>query len=128
MSQVEWEFMKISPEIKYDTSTLLPEVPLNKVLLNPDPPFVPPKPKMKIVYPREVWKRVPYPDIKPLYASNYGKIRNERGKILKPTDKGKNTYVSAVLKETGKRREIKVSQAIQIAFIGEPDAPFIYIV
>jgi hypothetical protein len=41
----------------------------------------------------EIWKLVPYDDIKKTYASNYGRIKNEKGKLVKATNKNGRLYV-----------------------------------
>ena len=71
----------------------------------------------------EQWKVIEGFDLYEI--SNTGKIRNKKGKILKPFDNGKG-YLKFTLKQDGRRKSKYIHRLVASAFIPNPDnKPFI---
>lgn len=75
----------------------------------------------------EIWKLVPYNDVKDVTVSNYGRIRNHRGNFIKATNKNGRLYVRLPLKYDKCFRDIALDKIILYTFTGNEVRRIIHI-
>ncbi|CAN5625882.1 hypothetical protein BH23THE1_BH23THE1_34910 [soil metagenome] len=80
-----------------------------------------------LIDPNEYWKFVPYYQIKHHYASNYGRIQNYRGRILKPIKKNNRLYVKIRYKYRKIGTEQPLNRIIAAAFLGPNNAKIVHL-
>jgi hypothetical protein len=77
-------------------------------------------------FPNEIWKPIPYPHIKPLQVSNYGRVRNNRNRILKNKYRNKRFYVNTRSINTNKTLEHTIDRLVAAAFLGKNKSKVIH--
>lgn len=152
-SDIDWETMfmdiegKLHPSINHESNILPDNIIYENITIIPNT-YEPPTPQKLKLYssrkiskrktpqksntnninlPGEVWKRVPYDDIKPLYVSNYGRVKSHLDRIVKGTIKNGRSYARIVYKDTKQSTETPLDRLIAFTFIGEGDTHIIHI-
>jgi hypothetical protein len=70
----------------------------------------------------EYWKRVPYDDIKPLYISNYARVKNHKNRIIKSLFKTSvNRKYIRILYTSGKVTCMPLDRLMVITFIDQEE-------
>ena len=78
-------------------------------------------------FPDEIWKSVPYDDIRLIHVSNYGRVRGTKGGILKKFFKRKRCYVYVQLKHQNMGSKRPVDRLVAAAFLGDSYSKIIHI-
>lgn len=74
----------------------------------------------------EIWKMVPYENIKPMYLSNYGRIRNHKNTPIKASFKRNRKY-ARIIYTSGQTTTMPLDRLMMVTFMDKDKGNIIHI-